>query len=91
MVGQTGTKLASVGQLTIYKDGHIEEALISEVPEPEDSGEGSPENGDEYGGIRSHSNKVKTRMWMPHIDDMVLCLYLPIRNGDGFILGKIWQ
>ena len=37
VVGQTGTKLASVGQLTIYKDGHIEEALISEVPEPEDS------------------------------------------------------
>lgn len=61
-------------------------------PEPDTSGEQvGPEDGDEYGGIRSHSNKVKTRMWMPHIDDMVLCLYLPIRNGDGFILGKIWQ
>lgn len=61
-------------------------------PEPDTSGEQvTPEDGDEYGGIRSHSNKVKTRMWMPHIDDMVLCLYLPIRNGDGFILGKIWQ
>ncbi|MBO7373870.1 MAG: bifunctional metallophosphatase/5'-nucleotidase [Oscillospiraceae bacterium] len=35
-VGQTGTKLASVGQLTVYRDGHIEGTLVGEVPEPED-------------------------------------------------------
>ncbi len=25
--------------------------------------------------------------WMPKVNDRVLCLYLPIFNGDGFVLG----
>ena len=37
-VAQTGTKLTSIGQVMIYKDGHIEETLVSEVPEPEEGG-----------------------------------------------------
>lgn len=65
-----------------------EEPVTPEEPDtPEDGGESE----DEYGGVRSHSNKVKVRMWMPHIDDIVLCVFLPVRNGAGFILGKIWQ
>ena len=48
-------------------------------PEPEPSGECEP-----------HSHELKIRMWLPKIGDRVVCLYLPIRNGDGFILGKIW-
>ena len=35
-IAQTGTKMQSIGQLTIYKDGHMEEKLIEEVPEPAD-------------------------------------------------------
>ena len=27
--------------------------------------------------------------WMPDINDMVLCLYLPMANADGFVLGAI--
>ena len=27
--------------------------------------------------------------WLPQIDDKVLCLFLPIFNGDGFVLGVI--
>ena len=27
--------------------------------------------------------------WMPKVNDMVLVLYLPVFNGDGFILGVI--
>lgn len=27
--------------------------------------------------------------WMPKINDTVLTLYLPVFNGDGFILGRI--
>lgn len=67
------------------------EEPLEEPEEPVDPEPVTPEDGDEYGGVRSHSNKVKTRMWLPHIDDMVLCLFLPVRNGAGFILGKIWQ
>ncbi len=27
--------------------------------------------------------------WMPKINDVVLCLYLPVWNGDGFVVGVI--
>lgn len=27
--------------------------------------------------------------WMPKVNDTVLTLYLPVFNGDGFILGRI--
>jgi len=28
--------------------------------------------------------------WMPEVNDRVLCLYNPVFNGDGFVLGAIW-
>lgn len=28
-------------------------------------------------------------MWMPHVNETVLCLYLPAFNADGFILGRV--
>ena len=30
-----------------------------------------------------------TTDWMPQVNDRVLCLYLPVPDGDGFILGRI--
>ena len=27
--------------------------------------------------------------WMPNVNDTVLCLYQPLFNGDGFVLGEI--
>jgi len=30
-----------------------------------------------------------TTTWMPRVDDRVLVLYLPVEEGDGFILGVI--
>jgi phage baseplate assembly protein gpV len=31
--------------------------------------------------------------WMPKVNDQVLCLYEPIRDGRGFVLGEVtaWQ
>ena len=40
-----------------------------------------------YGGSHTHTAKVKT--WMPEVGDHVLCLYLPMWNAAGFILGRI--
>ena len=34
-IAQAGTRLTTIGQLTIYKDGRLEERLVEEVPEPE--------------------------------------------------------
>ena len=28
--------------------------------------------------------------WMPEVNDRVLCLYNPVFNGDGLVLGAIW-
>ena len=35
IVAQTGTKFQNIGQLTIYRDGHMEESLVEEVPKPD--------------------------------------------------------
>lgn len=32
---------------------------------------------------------LSASLWMPRVNDTVLTLYLPVFNGDGFILGKI--
>ncbi len=30
-----------------------------------------------------------TTFWMPEVGDTVLCLYLPVFNGDGVVLGVL--
>ena len=36
-----------------------------------------------------HSHGASVSYWMPKVNDMVLCLYRPMFNADGFILGAI--
>lgn len=36
-----------------------------------------------------HDHDATVTYWMPSINDTVLVLYLPVFNGDGFILGVI--
>ncbi len=36
-----------------------------------------------------HNHSAQTMYWMPHINDTVVVLYLPVFNSDGFILGGI--
>ena len=35
-----------------------------------------------------HTGSVVT-VWMPKVNAEVLCLYLPVFNGDGFVLGEL--
>lgn len=45
-----------------------------------------------YTGVidtKTHRHVVKVYPWLPYIGQLVLCLYLPVFNGDGFILGGI--
>jgi len=37
----------------------------------------------------SHKHDLLIKPWMPKIGAVVLCLYLPVPDGDGFILGEI--
>ena len=47
------------------------------------SGGGTTENSGE------HDHAANVTYWMPKVNDTVLVLYLPVFNGDGFILGAI--
>ena len=38
---------------------------------------------------KTHKHKVTVYPWLPYVGQLVLCIYLPIFNGDGFILGAI--
>lgn len=41
----------------------------------------------ETGGEHDHSASLT--YWMPRVNDTVVVLYIPVFNGDGFILGAI--
>jgi len=36
-----------------------------------------------------HQHSATLSYWMPKVNDTVLVLYLPVFNGDGFVLGVI--
>lgn len=40
-----------------------------------------------------HTHELTIRPWMPKVNEQVLVLYEPIRDGQGFVLGGIqpWQ
>lgn len=37
----------------------------------------------------NHTHQAKTKVWMPAIDDNVLVLVKPIRDGDGYVMGVL--
>lgn len=37
----------------------------------------------------SHKHDLKIKPWMPRVNAVVLAVYLPVLDGDGFILGEI--
>lgn len=42
-----------------------------------------------YALFESHTHDLVIKPWMPKVNATVLCLYLPVFNADGFILGEI--
>jgi hypothetical protein len=45
--------------------------------------------GSGYAEYASHKHDVIVSPWLPDVNDTVLCLYLPVFNGDGYVLGAI--
>ena len=41
--------------------------------------------------FEKHKHDQKIKPWMPKVNAVVLTLYLPILDADGFILGEIGQ
>lgn len=40
-------------------------------------------------GPDEHVHEVKVKPWMPNIGDTAICLFLPVFNGDGIVLGVV--
>jgi len=55
---------------------------VPQRTEYEAGGSGDP-------AFASHKHDLIIKPWMPRVNATVLCLYLPIWNGDGYILGEI--
>ena len=36
-----------------------------------------------------HKHKLIIKPWLPNVNDIVVCLYLPTFNADGIVLGAI--
>lgn len=41
------------------------------------------------GETRAHKQKITVYPWLPYIGQLVVCLYLPNGESDGFILGGV--
>ena len=45
--------------------------------------------GSGYPAYEEHAHPLIIKPWMPQVNAVVLTLYLPVLDGDGFILGEI--
>lgn len=41
------------------------------------------------GSAGDHTHTAAVSSWAPQVNDVVLVLYLPMKDSDGFILGRI--
>lgn len=81
----------------IYKDKDLVSGWLHVLQQPQATVQVKPDglhthtiSGDvtaEMDGEHTHQANIDS--WMPKINDTVLVLYLPVFNGDGFILGVI--
>ncbi len=61
--------------------------FIPKVDEPQRTEFESGGSGDE--AFASHKHDVIITPWLPRVNDVVLVLYLPCHDSDGYILGRI--
>lgn len=61
---------------------YIPDYDVPQRTEFEAGGSGDP-------AFASHKHDLIIKPWMPKVNSVVLTLYLPVLDGDGFILGEI--
>ena len=61
---------------------YIPDYDVPQRTEFEAGGRGDP-------AFASHKHDLIIKPWMPKVNAVVLTLYLPVLDGDGFILGEI--
>lgn len=75
--GQTSGKL-----FVLANRPYIPDYDVPQRTEFEAGGSGDP-------AFESHKHDLKIKPWMPRVNAVVLTLYLPVLDGDGFVLGEI--
>lgn len=50
---------------------------------------GTPVDVKQGGSEDPHTHTASVGTWTPKVNDTVLCIYLPVANSDGFIIGKV--
>ncbi|MDE7055371.1 MAG: hypothetical protein K2O84_11280 [Oscillospiraceae bacterium] len=63
---------------------YIPDYDVPQRTEFETGGSGDP-------AFASHKHDLIIKPWMPKVNAVVLTLYLPVLDGDGFILGEIGE
>lgn len=63
---------------------YVPDYVVPQRTEFEAGGSGDP-------AFESHKHDLVIKPWMPKVNAVVLTLYLPVLDGDGFILGEIGE
>ena len=79
-------KLTSGWIPVLINRDYIPDYDVPQRTEYEQGGAGDP-------AFENHKHDLIIKPWMPTVGEQVLCLYEPIRDGRGFLLGGIqaWQ
>lgn len=75
--GQTSGKL-----FVLANRPYIPDYDVPQRTEFEAGGIGAP-------AFENHKHDLQIKPWMPRVNAVVLTIYLPVLDGDGFILGEI--
>jgi len=77
-----GTPLISGALKVIQSPPFIPSAGATQETQPRGGGSGTT-------AFETHTHGLTIRPWLPSIGQLVVCLYLPNGESDGFILGGI--
>ena len=78
------TNLPSGPLHVLANRAYVPDYEVPQRTEFEAGGSGDP-------AFASHKHDLIIKPWMPKVNAVVLTLYLPVLDGDGFILGEIGE
>ncbi len=63
--------------------------VLTSAMEVQDGETGPASGGSGEAEFAEHRHGVTLIPWLPRVNDRVLCIYIPVFNGDGFVLGGL--
>lgn len=90
-VGTVSVTDATTRRVRVIFDGMVSNWLfVVSAPSAMPSQTNSQAGGANEEAFASHAHGLPAAgAWFPRVNDTVLCLFIPIPDGDGFVLGAI--